>query len=375
MARHTNDTTKRREIIMTQNALIALKERIIETSTVAFEAIELAMAEHDTAIEAVTDELATADREVANLTEALRIAEGRISSLMNELATVPQAVASPRVPTPTPIEVSMNFTRQPELPATLPIVRFFSKSSAMGGLANIKAQMSDLRINAKRMRLEGSTYVPTAETLVINWGGGFELPTTMNGFSGRHLNNLDAVKLAASKLKTFQKLHEDSELVNHIPAFNTMASQAIWNVVYCRADLYGHSGAGITVVRDGGSLPNTPLYVEGLNVKHEYRVHTVNGFTKIQKKARLGTENPNMDVRNLDGGWTFINEFTLADRGRSELHALSLKTLACLGLDFGAVDIVRTEENTWKILEVNTAPGVTAESNIEWYTKALIATV
>ena len=167
------------------------------------------------------------------------------------------------------------------------------------------------------------------------------------------------------------------ELRGNLPKFTTtgaLARSAAWGRTYVRETLFGHSGEGIQVVTTRGEIPmGHPLYVEGLNVKHEYRVHTVNGFTKIQKKARLDTENPNMDVRNLAGGWTFINEFTLGDRGRSELHDLSVKAIECLGLDFGAVDIVKTEENEWKVLEVNTAPGVTAESNIEWYSKALLS--
>lgn len=343
-------------------------ERVTRLSTAAVTAI--------TALEAVTEELNTSNASVARLnTENTRLTRDLASA--NARVTRAESnqnnpSASPRASTPEPAEVSMNFERQPGNPDTARVVRFLSKSSAMGGLANIRAYMNDLGVNAKRMRLEGSTYTPPTETLVINWGGGFEMPSNISGFTGRHLNKLEAIKVAASKLKTFNKLNADDYLKEAIPEFTVDRGEATWPVVYARKDLYGHSGEGIVVVRDGGTLPPAPLYVEGLNIKHEYRVHCVNGFTKIQKKARLGTENPNMEVRNLDGGWTFINEFTLGDRGRSELHDLANKTINCLGLDFGAVDIIRTEENTWKVLEVNTAPGVTADSNIEWYAKALL---
>ncbi len=246
----------------------------------------------------------------------------------------------------------------------------------MGGLANIRAVMNDADINAKRLILEGSTYTPDDSTIVINWGGGFTPPTNLEGFNGKTLNPLDAVKIAANKLKTFEKLVTDEELKSFVPPFTTDVSVARTDYasVYCRETLYGHSGEGITVVRPntGDELPACPLYVRGFDVRHEYRVHAVNGFTKIQKKAQLGTSRPNMEVRNMEGGWTFINEFTLSDSSRTKLHDLSVKTLECLGLDFGAVDIIRTVNGNWKILEVNTAPGVTAASNIEWYSKALV---
>ncbi len=263
----------------------------------------------------------------------------------------------------------------PQLPENPPRVRFLSRTSSMGGLANIRAYMQDNDINVKRLKLEGSTYTPPEDTLIINWGGGFDIPQNLEGFTGRWLNKLYAVKIAASKTKTFNALAADEELRRHIPEFTVSRDEAAnkdWERVYCRETVYGHSGDGITVINRGDELPRCPLYVEGLNIRHEYRVHVVNGYIKIQKKARLDAESPNMDVRNLEGGWTYINEFTLGSSGRQTLTHLGSKTLDVIGLDFGAVDIVKTEDGEWIILEVNTAPGVTSPSNIEFYAKALI---
>jgi hypothetical protein len=274
-----------------------------------------------------------------------------------------------------PQEIDMDSAIQPEYPATLPTVRFLSRTAGMGGLANIRAAMQDIGVNVKRLRLEGSSYTPTEDVLIINWGGGFEIPDNVSSHSGRWLNKLDAVKIAASKLKTFDKLYENTELREWLPNYATSASSAAnanWEVTYCRETLYGHSGDGIRVINRGDALPEVPLYVEGLAVRHEYRVHAVNGYTKLQKKASLENENPNLEVRNISGGWTFINDFTLGDGSRATLHRIANKVLEQLGLDFGAVDVVRTEEGEWKVLEVNTAPGVTSPSNIEWYTKALL---
>ena len=333
---------------------------VLELSSAAIDAI--------TNLENVTEELAVANTIIAERNEVISVMNTTIETIQRAQAPI----TPPRDQESTPLS---NFNEQPTAIDTDKVIRFLSKTSS-GGLANIKAYLNDAGVNAKRLRLEGSSYQPNENVLLINWGGGFETPSNLSGFSGKTLNNRDAVKIAANKLKTFEALKANSELANSIPGFTVdTGDEAHWPVTYCRDTLFGHSGEGITVRHRGSATrtPSCPLYVEGLNVKHEYRVHVVNGFTKIQKKARLSTENPNMEVRNLEGGWTFINEFTLGDRGRSEMHDLSLKVIECLGLDFGAVDIVRTEERKWKVLEVNTAPGITADSNIEWYSKALLS--
>ena len=313
------------------------------------------------ALEATTSELAVANTTIERLVEELRVANLPQPPVGTESVTMP---------------ISTSFARQPRDINIEASVRFLSKNSS-GGLANIRAAMNDAGINAKRLKLEGSTYTPNNDTLIINWGGGFTIPSNLSRFTGRYLNKLDAVKIAANKLKTFKTLHEDTFLKDFIPEFKITAGDALaasWDKTYVRETLYGHSGEGIQVIQNNSGIPSGhPLYVEGLNIKHEYRVHVVNGFTKVQKKAKLETPTPNMDVRNLEGGWTFINEFTLGDRGREELHELSTKVITCLGLDFGAVDLIRTQANTWKVLEVNTAPGVSSESNIAWYTKALLS--
>ena len=51
------------------------------------------------------------------------------------------------------LEINQDFTREPSAITNAQVVRFLSKTSGMGGLANIKAYMTDNGVNAKRMRL------------------------------------------------------------------------------------------------------------------------------------------------------------------------------------------------------------------------------
>lgn len=358
------------ELRRLKDALISDIETTFSDIQTSHEAYVLASTVATDTINTLTTQLVESEGREGRLQQRIAELEGQQST--TSTSSTPQTHEGTTVP---PMEEVNTLTMPPE-PNTDVQVRFLSRTSGMGGLANIRASMQDLGVNAKRLRLQGSSYTPSPTTLIINWGGGYEVPSNIEGHTGRWLNNLANIKVAANKLKTFEALADNNSTIDIIPQFTADKNEAVeanWDKTYVRSTLYGHSGEGISVINYGDVLPNAPLYVEGLAIRHEYRVHTVNGYTKIQKKAALDTENPNQEVRNLAGGWTFINEFTLGERGRRELHTLAVDVLRVLGLDFGAVDVVRTMDGEWKVLEVNTAPGVTADSNIEWYTKALLA--
>jgi glutathione synthase/RimK-type ligase-like ATP-grasp enzyme len=52
------------------------------------------------------------------------------------------------------------------------------------------------------------------------------------------------------------------------------------------------------------------------------------------------------------------NAIKIPDETRDRLYSLATLTIGALGLDFGAVDILRTPDEVFKVIEVNTAPGV-----------------
>lgn len=74
-------------------------------------------------------------------------------------------------------------------------------------------------------------------------------------------------------------------------------------------------------------------------------------LTRPQDCKRLG--------RNYGNGFDFSG--LERDEIEDGLIDVSRKAIAALGLDFGAVDVLRKEDGTYVVLEVNSAPGVSNE--------------
>ncbi len=165
--------------------------------------------------------------------------------------------------------------------------------------------------------------------------------------------------------------------VQHVPYATDKAEAQTWlnegSPVYARTVLNGHSGAGIVVVEPGGELPNAPLYTKaiGFNKRHEYRVHVIGGeVVYVQKKKRKTgwEENPEYSntIRNHHTGWIYATEGVEIPE---DVQNLAIQSVAALGLDFGAVDIIVVQGQGY-VLEVNTAPGLDG-TTIEVYTTGI----
>lgn len=201
-------------------------------------------------------------------------------------------------------------------------------------------------------------------TRIINWGN-----SNLNVSSQRIkvYNNPEAVAIASNKLKCFQTLSRYNVPVVEWTTSKTTAEEWVDEntAVYARQKLSASSADGLVVVQYGDRMPNAPLYTKGFNRSHEYRVHIVNGkvidYTK--KKKRDGTESNSL-IKNLDNGWVFCREnVTLPPL----VAAASLAAVRCIGLDFGAVDILyREREQQARVLEINTAPGLEGTTLIKY---------
>lgn len=117
---------------------------------------------------------------------------------------------------------------------------------------------------------------------------------------------------------------------------------------------YHHRG-GADLLRP---LARPDFYTAKLNLTHEYRVHAMHGevLRTARKVAREGvTVHP--WVRSSDSGWKMSYGPTpLPADALSVAHA----AIAALGYDFGAVDVAKTNEGRFVVLEVNSAPGLDA---------------
>jgi len=133
--------------------------------------------------------------------------------------------------------------------------------------------------------------------------------------------------------------------------------------VVCRTKLRGHSGDGIVIANNADELVDAPLYTKYIKKKDEYRVHVARHEDDfdvffIQRKARkLDVEEPNWLVRNLDGGFVFV-EAQRVDVPDDVIEQAQ-RAIKALGLDFGGVDVIWNErEQKAYVLEINTACGL-----------------
>jgi glutathione synthase/RimK-type ligase-like ATP-grasp enzyme len=219
----------------------------------------------------------------------------------------------------------------------------------------------------------GGTFIPKSRHIAINWGRSSSPDWSSKGRC-RIINQFDRVKIASNKLETFNVLSAAGNVC--IPEYTTdrnVALQWLTNgiLVVCRTKLNGHSGAGIVLASREEDLPdNCPLYVKYIKKVAEYRVHVAFGKAiDVQHKRKLVDYRGTVDyaVRNHHTGWVYCREgVEVTDPLKEQAVAACL----CLGLDFGAVDIIYNRyHDTYTVLEVNTAPGLEGTS-IENYAKA-----
>ncbi len=104
---------------------------------------------------------------------------------------------------------------------------------------------------------------------------------------------------------------------------------------------------------DAGREPSD-YYIEYVPTAREYRAHVAFGRVfKVSEKVLSEPTQTTPWIRNLDSGYTFRNERT---RLGSLGCAAAADAVSALGLDFGAVDLIVSDDANTYVLEVNTAP-------------------
>jgi len=142
---------------------------------------------------------------------------------------------------------------------------------------------------------------------------------------------------------------------------------------YARTLTTASQGRGIVIGKKHEIPTNCSLYTKKV-LGEEYRVHVFKDkILQIQKKRQMTDEELterglilNPAIKNHDNGWLFIiNGFEIPEG----LKEIAIKAVKKLNLDFGAVDIIYNFYP--KVLEVNTAPGLT-KSRLTLYKDAII---
>lgn len=238
------------------------------------------------------------------------------------------------------------------------------------GSASAKALAEALGI--KRIKHKNSVFKGHPNKVVINWGAS-KLPDEV--VKCVVLNAPEAVSEASNKRSFFEAVS------NHCSAvpFTTEQAKALeWleegYTVVARTILNGHSGQGIVLVEPGQELVNAPLCTKYIPKKHEYRVHVFgNEVIDVQRKARkkdVPDGDVNWKIRNLAGGFIFARGEDVVGEVPADVKNQAVLSVAALGLDFGAVDVIFNEkEQKAYVVEVNTAPGLTG-TTLDKYVEA-----
>lgn len=234
------------------------------------------------------------------------------------------------------------------------------------GSKSAKALADELGI--KRLKREGSKFVPKIGRTILNWGA-TTLPDKFIG--AKIINHPEDVARASNKLSFFRSMRDTG--VRVVPWADNVADAEKFILdghdVVCRTILNGHSGNGIVIVDTVNDLEVTPakLYTQYKKKQSEWRIHIAFGKVfDIQRKV-LGADAPeeiNWRVRNHAGG--FIYQRKDLDVPEDVLHQ-ALECMTASLLDFGAVDVLWNEhEQKAYVLEINTAPGLEGESVIKY---------
>src|SRR3990167_2045805 len=228
-------------------------------------------------------------------------------------------------------------------------------------------------LGGRVLRLEGSTFVPAQDDVVINWGNTNSGAVPFGGYY--YLNPFVAIRNASNKRWFFERMRE-ANLSSLIPAFWTSAGDIPDEAfpVVCRTVLAGHSGAGIIIAPCRNDLVPAPLYTQYVKKTEEYRIHV-----GLRENQDLGEQEPviiaeqrkarrhdvpdsqvNWQIRNHHNGFVYVREGF--DTPEAVLDA-ARRALEVTGLDFGAVDIIwNNQKQRPFVLEVNTAPGLEGQT-------------
>jgi len=233
------------------------------------------------------------------------------------------------------------------------------------GSASCKALKDSLvaaGIHCLQVKPDSRKFRPRNADRYLYYGG-----THMCSWDTPNALNLDR-QLATNKLYTLRVLTEAHLSTVEWTMDATVATT--WPTTVARATLTGHSGQGISIHQQGEQLPTVPLYTKYMKKTFECRIHVMNGVVidgQIKKK-RTDAE-ANTLIRNAYTGWVYCREGYTPDEAAKQL---AIAAVAALGLDFGAVDLIYNKHyNQYYLLEVNTAPGLTGTTLIN-YTQEIL---
>mgnify|MGYP003480314164 FL=1 len=198
------------------------------------------------------------------------------------------------------------------------------------------------------------------DSIIIRWG----CTATFRSEKCRVINEAQAITACSNKMQARKQMEGAGCPV--VPILN-VGHLGINDFPVLVRPLKHHGGKNMKVFKEHGSLDvfmkknNKDHYISPIiNKDKEYRVHFAYGkILGISEKPKP-LDGAKIAWNHEDG-----NGFIYVPWDQWDLNLVKYCSKACtaMGLDFGAVDIM-TKGNSYYILEVNTAPGLTGNEYI-----------
>jgi hypothetical protein len=206
----------------------------------------------------------------------------------------------------------------------------------------------------RALRIEGGTEGPGQRpNKFIRWGNRAQVRFNA---AGSVLNRRESMDNAANKGRALELLTQNG--INVPPAVTTFNGE----LVVGRTENHVR-GSGLFLI---SSQRDFELAQRNLGCTHfmlyipterEYRVHVVRGEVIGVGEKRMADDATSLHIRNVDTGWTF----RYIDNAPQNIKDIGLGAVQALGLDIGAVDVIKSTGNNLYVLEVNTAPSLVKE--------------
>lgn len=219
---------------------------------------------------------------------------------------------------------------------------------------------------AAALEIRGGMEMPEERvTNLIRWGNSSRVATNPK----RTLNKRDAIELASNKIKSFDSFREANVVVPATLAVNALTQEAKPDEAVLKTlafpilarEEHHTRGRDILLCLQKKDLRRAirwgkSIFVQYVPTAREYRVHVFGGeIIRVSQKVLMTREGYVPYLRNDDHNHTYRTPRTKLRKRDKEA---AINAVACLGLDFAAVDMIVGDDGNPYVLEVNTGPSL-----------------
>ena len=204
----------------------------------------------------------------------------------------------------------------------------------------------------RQLNIEGGTNGPQQRPRnLIRWGNRADVRFNAQGAC---LNRKSALNDASNKGRCLELL--TAAHISTPPA----ATQFAGELLVGRTETHvGGSGFYLVTSQRDFQLAQRlgcTHFMSYIPTDREYRVHVFKGQVLGAGEKLMGDAATSLHIRNVSTGWSF--RYNNIERIPRDTERIAVDAVSALGLDFGAVDIIKSVGGNLYVLEVNTAPSL-----------------